>query len=144
LWKTSGRKTPPRRPKNSAWSKAPGWTGCAMDNWNAADLVNRLVKAGAPMVQFIQGPKSYHPAMQELERAYTAGNFNHLGNPVLTWNASNMVAHHDRNLNMAPDRKRAADKIDGLCCVLMGIGTTLAKPETKPASVYESRGLRMV
>ena len=116
----------------------------AYDQWNAADLVNRLVKAGAPMVQFIQGTKSYHPAMQELERAYTSGNFEHGGNPVLTWNASNLVARQDPNQNKAPDRKRSADKIDGICCVLMGIGAVLAKPEPKPTSVYSRRELLMV
>ena len=27
-----------------------------------------VVPADVPMVEFVQGPKSYHPAMQELER----------------------------------------------------------------------------
>lgn len=97
----------------------------AYDNWNAADLVNRLVAAGLPMVQFIQGTKSYHPAMQELERAYTSGNLCHGDDPVLRWNAANVVARRDSNMNMAPDRKRSADKIDGMCALLMSIGATL-------------------
>ncbi|WP_150568762.1 terminase large subunit, partial [Pandoraea morbifera] len=44
------------------------------DRWNASDLVNRLVEKDVPLVEFVQGPKSYHPAMQALERAYIGGN----------------------------------------------------------------------
>lgn len=99
--------------------------GLAYDNWNAADLVNRLVSHGLPMIQFVQGCKSYHPAMQELERAYTSGQLCHGEDPVLRWNAANVVARRDQNMNMAPDRKRSADKIDGMCALLMSIGATL-------------------
>ena len=119
-------------------------TQIAYDLWNASDLVNRLVADGAPMVQFIQGARSYHPAMQELEMSYTSGRLDHAGNPVLTWNAANLVARQDQNLNNAPDRKRSSDKIDGMCAVLMGIGTTLAKPEPTPQSVYDRREMLMV
>lgn len=94
----------------------------AFDRWNATDLVNRLVEQGLPMIEFIQGPKSYHPAMQELERAYIAGNLNHAGDPVLHWCASNLVARRDQNLNMAPDKKRSAEKIDDMVALLMAVG----------------------
>lgn len=94
----------------------------AYDRWNATDLVNRLVEHGLPMIEFVQGPKSYHPAMQELERAYIAGNLSHGGDPVLHWCASNLVARRDQNLNMAPDKKRSADKIDDMAALLMAVG----------------------
>lgn len=92
------------------------------DPWNAASTANDLMADGLPIEQFIQGPKSYHPAMQRFERAYLSGSFVHGGHPVLRWNFSNMVARKDVNLNMAPDKKRSADKIDGGQCVLMAIG----------------------
>ena len=98
----------------------------AFDKWNAMSLVNKLVEKGVPMVEFIQGPKSYHPAMQALERAYLAGNLAHGGDPVLNWNASNLVDRRDDNLNMAPDKKRSADKIDDMCSLLMGVGVAMA------------------
>jgi phage terminase large subunit-like protein len=92
------------------------------DAWNAAQLTEKLKNAGVPMEQFIQGPKSYHPAMQEFERAYIAGNLNHGGDPVLTWCASNIVVRYDVNLNMAPDKKRSADKIDDMVALMMAFG----------------------
>ncbi len=96
------------------------------DRWNASELVSRLVDQEVPLLEFIQGTKSYHPAMQVLERAYMAGNLAHGGDPVLGWCASNLVARRDANLNMAPDKKRSADKIDDMSALLMAMGLAAA------------------
>lgn len=97
----------------------------AYDSWNARDLVNRLLANEVPMIEFIQGPKSYHPAMQALEVAYVDGDLRHGGDPVLNWCASNLVARRDQNLNMAPDKKKSADKIDDMVALLMAVGISL-------------------
>lgn len=101
------------------------------DRWNAAQLVAKLEKDGLPMQEFIQGPRSYHPAMQELERAYVSGQLSHGNDPVLNWCASNLVARRDVNMNTAPDKRRAADKIDDIVALLMGIGSSLVAPPEK-------------
>lgn len=101
------------------------------DGWNAAQTVQRLRAANVEMEQFIQGPKSYHPAMQALEVAYLNGRFIHGNDPVLNWNASNMVSRQDANLNNAPDKKKAAEKIDDFCALLMGVGRTLVHAPKK-------------
>jgi len=108
----------------------------AYDAWNARDLVNRLVDRGLPMIEFIQGPRSYHPAMQELERAYIAGRLAHGGDPVLTWCAANVVPRYDANMNGAPDKKRSADKIDDMTALLMGIGVSLGE-QPKPKKINQ-------
>lgn len=105
---------------------------CGYDGWNAAQPVQRLRAAGVPMEQFIQGPKSYHPAMQALEVAYLSGKFAHGNDPVLNWNASNLVARMDANLNQAPDKKRAPEKIDDMCALLMAVGRLAAAAPQKP------------
>jgi phage terminase large subunit-like protein len=89
------------------------------DGWNSAQLVKKLTDAGVPMEQVIQGPKTYHPAMQEFERSYIAGNLSYGTDPVLTWNAANLITRTDVNLNMAPDKKRSVDKIDDMVALLM-------------------------
>ena len=105
----------------------------AFDRWNATEMVSRLVAADVPMVEFVQGPKSYHPAMQELERKYIPGKLAHGGDPVLSWCAANLVPRRDVNLNMAPDKRRSADKIDDMTALLMAVGVSLAeKEESKP------------
>lgn len=101
----------------------------AFDRWNAMDICNRLQAAGLPMVEFIQGPKSYHPAMQALEVAYMGGKFAHGGDPVLSWCAANIVPRYDANMNMAPDKKRSADKIDDMTALLMAVGRMVSAPE---------------
>lgn len=97
----------------------------AFDRWNATEMVSRLIEAEVPMVEFVQGPKSYHPAMQELERKYVAGQLAHGGDPVLAWCAANLVPRRDVNLNMAPDKRRSADKIDDMTALLMAIGISM-------------------
>jgi phage terminase large subunit-like protein len=95
------------------------------DRWNASDLTSRLIDKDVPLTEFIQGTKSYNPAMKELERAYITGKFCHAGDPVLQWCASNVVARTDVNLSTAPDKKRSADKIDDIAALLMAVGMML-------------------
>jgi PAS domain S-box-containing protein len=101
----------------------------AFDPWNAQDLCNRLTEAQAPMIKFVQGAKSYHPAMQEVERAYVGKQLVHDGDPVLTWNAANLVARKDVNGNNAPDRQRSADKIDSMAALFMAVGVAMTDVE---------------
>lgn len=101
----------------------------AFDRWNATEMVSRLVKAEVPMVEFRQGAKSYHPAIREMELAYVGGTLVHTGDPVLTWCASNFIVRRDDNLNMAPDKKRAPDKIDDVVALLMAIGVSITPEE---------------
>lgn len=106
---------------------------CGYDQWNAAQIANKLKDAGLDMRVFVQGPKSFHPAMKMLESQYIAGNLRHGADPVLTWCASNIVVRYDVNMNMAPDRKRSMEKIDDMVALLMGIGTMLSLQAEAPA-----------
>lgn len=89
------------------------------DPWNAGRLAQNLMANGVPMLQFIQGAKSYNPGWQAFESAYTSRKLCHGGNKVLIWNASNLIDRRDANMNFAPDKKRSPDKIDGMCTLLM-------------------------
>lgn len=101
----------------------------AFDQWNAAQITSKLQKQDVPMEQFIQGPKSYHPAMKFFEEAYYDDRFRHGGDPVLTWCASNIVTRLDQNMNMAPDKKKSADKIDDMTALLMAVGIAVSVEE---------------
>ena len=108
----------------------------AYDSWNAYDIVNRLTERGAPMVEFVQGPKSYCAPMREMLARVQAGRVRTNGHPVLKWMASNLIARRDANDNPAPDRKNAPDKIDGMTAALMGLGRSMvgdADATTLPA-----------
>lgn len=102
------------------------------DTWNAQTLVNQLVEADVPgveFVQFVQGTRSYHPAVQAAEAAYMGGKLAHGGDPVLAWCAANVVMKQDDNLNNAPSKKRSAEKIDDFCAFLMSLGVGLEAGE---------------
>lgn len=107
------------------------------DPWNASDLVNRLVDAGLPMAQFIQGPKSYHPAMQHIELMYKPGNLCHGGDPVLRWAMANVVPRYDVNLNQAPDKKKSPDKIDPAVALFMAAGAYVSENDMTFEEDYE-------
>ncbi len=94
----------------------------AFDPWNSTALTNRLTDQGLPLTAFIQGAKSYNPAMKACEIAYMDRHLSHGGNPVLLWNMANVVPVHDTNMNIRPDRKRSPDKIDGACALFMAFG----------------------
>jgi phage terminase large subunit-like protein len=110
------------------------------DRWNAQDVSTTLLEAGLPLVEFIQGPKSYHPAMTATEVAYMSGDLAHGGDPVLNWCASNLVARRDVNLNMAPDKKVSADKIDDMVALIMAVGVMMVN-EPAQSTVYDERGI---
>ncbi len=101
----------------------------AYDPWNAKQTMAKLLEKGLNMVEFRQGAKSYHPAMQKFESLYIPGNINCGDDPVLNWCMSNLVARKDENQNLSPDRKRALDKIDDACALLMAIGAWVGNPE---------------
>jgi phage terminase large subunit-like protein len=92
------------------------------DTWNSAQPAKRLTEEGYTMVPFIQGAKSYHPCIKEVERRYLDGNIAHGNDPVLNWCIANVVMRLDPNMNMAPDKKKAAEKIDDACALFMSVG----------------------
>ncbi len=100
------------------------------DSWNARQLVAKL--GNVPTEEVVQGPKTYHPAMKALEEAYVSGKFAHGNDPVLNWCASNLVARTDQNMNTAPDRKRAPDKIDDVVALLMAVAMATKEVEKVP------------
>ena len=107
------------------------------DQWNALQTSKRLKEKGIPMRLFIQGTKSYHPAMKAFEELYIAGNFTYgEEDPVLTWCASNLIVRKDVNLNMAPDRRKSFEKIDDMVALLMALGTMLTEEEKPEPTMF--------
>jgi len=113
------------------------------DKWNSSDLVNRLMADGAPLIEYRQGPQSFNTPMREIERLYLSENLEHGGDPVLTWNASNVVCRTDVNQNRAPDKKHSFEKIDDFVTLAMATGLMMGNEGdmVEGESVYEQRGI---
>jgi phage terminase large subunit-like protein len=105
------------------------------DSWNAqataTDIMNELNPQGDgngfQMVEMRQGPKTFNEPMKDLLVKIMSGQIRHGGHPVLRWNADNMVARKDANGNMAPDKEKATEKIDGMVALFMAWGRAMLR-----------------
>jgi phage terminase large subunit-like protein len=105
------------------------------DPWNATQLLTQLQNDGLKIVEVRQGPPSLSGACKELERLVLQKKLRHQGHPVLTWCAGNAVVRKDANGNMAPDKERAKDKIDGIAALVNAL-SRIVKPEKPPGQPY--------
>ena len=99
----------------------------AYDSWNYRTLLQSMNRMGIafPVEPFIQGYKSYSPAIREFEVAATESRLIHGGHPVLRWCISNTVLHHEAGTpgqNRKPEKRRVYGRIDLAVAALMAIG----------------------
>lgn len=110
----------------------------AFDPWNATQIANNLESKGLELTQYRQGAVSFNEPMKKFEALLVEHKFNHGNHPAMNWMANNMVVRYDPNMNMAPDKGKAKDKIDGIVAVLMALGLAIRdNAEVIPAPVVE-------
>lgn len=120
------------------------------DSWNAQATATRIMERlnptnnanGFQMVEMRQGAKTFNEPAKDLLVHVMTGKLRHGGNPVLRWCADNLVMRSDPNGNVAPDKEKASEKIDGLVALMMAWGRAMfGKEEVSP---YETRGFEIV
>ena len=114
------------------------------DRWNMDECYQQLLRKGWPedrLMEFAQNHGNYNEPMKRAVDLARDGKLAHGGNPVLRWNASNVVAKPDHNGNIKPDKAKSQDKIDGYCAFLMGLALALHGEKKQFKSVYEERGI---
>lgn len=94
----------------------------AFDAWNATQIAQDLDRHGLEVVEVRQGYKTLSEPTKELAALLAQGKLQHGGHPVLRWMADNLVVREDPNGNVAPDKARAAEKIDGIVALIMALG----------------------
>lgn len=104
----------------------------AYDPWNATQLASTLLGRGVPMVEFIQGLRSYSEPTKELLNLLVSTELDHGDNPVLKWMASNLKTHRDKNENLMPHKLHSTGRIDGVTALIMAIGRKIQPPAEKP------------
>jgi len=102
---------------------------CPYDPWQATQLAIELQGAGVPVVEFIQGLRSYSLPTKEFLNLVFARKLEHGGNPILKWMASNLAVEKDKNENMMPTKKKSTGRIDGITAAIMAYGAALNKQE---------------
>lgn len=98
------------------------------DRWNALQLANELMEQGVPLVEVPQNTGGMYPGSKKLEELVYGGVFQHGGNPVLRWCASNTALLFDTNGNYRPDKKKsnANGRIDGVVATVMALSRTVS------------------
>lgn len=115
------------------------------DPWNATKFADDCAtEDGFVMVEVRQGTISMGEPTKKFLDLVADGKIRHGGHPVLRWMAQNLAVKTDDNGNLKPDKKRSAEKIDGIVALIIALACALrAKPKRK-RSPYASRGAYIV
>lgn len=113
--------------------------GIAFDRWRFEDLGKLLSDEGIelPLVEFVPGFKTYAAACDAFERAVLERRMQHNGNPLLRWQAGNVIVETDAAGNRKPTKSKSLDRIDGIVTAIMACG--IAARDEGPA-VYRGEG----
>lgn len=117
--------------------------GIAFDRWQMARLTKLLSDEGIdlPMTEFVPGFKSYAPAVDAFETAVLTGRMQHNGNPLLRWQAGNVIVETDAAANRKPTKAKSLDRVDGIISAIMACG---AAATDEGPQVYRGAGLMWV
>lgn len=113
----------------------------AFDRWGSQKIVNDLDGLGLVRIDFGQGYASMSAPTKELLRCVLSQALQHGANPVLRWNADNLVVRMDPAGNVKPDKEKSSEKIDGIVALVMALGRATARAAEAKASIYEGRGV---
>jgi phage terminase large subunit-like protein len=115
------------------------------DPWNATQLATQLTGDGFSMVAVRQGYRTMSEPTKQLMALVVSKKFQHDGNPVLRWMASNMVVRQDPVGNVAPDKSKATEKIDGIVATIIGLSRLIVQEGDEDASShYDDRGVLVI
>lgn len=123
--------------------------GLAYDPYMAHHgIIQNLQKGGFPIGRldlYAQSLKNMSAPTKEFERIVTAGELEHLNNPVLRWMLRNVMLIIDTNENIKPDKKRSREKIDGIVASITAIGEWLTLTRgTDTKEIYKEHSLRFI
>ena len=97
------------------------------DPFQATQLSTRMLAEGIPMIEVRPTVLNFSEPMKNLEALVLQKKLIHDGDPVMTWMASNVVAHLDIKDNIYPRKERPENKIDGIVALITAL-TRAIKP----------------
>jgi phage terminase large subunit-like protein len=93
----------------------------AFDRWGATQMSSELIEEGFPLIQMGQGFASMSGPTKEFLRLVAGGLYRHGANPLIRWQAGNLIVRTDPAGNLKPDKSRSADKIDSIVAAVMAL-----------------------
>ncbi len=124
------------------WDEKLKIQGIGYDPHEAEMLMQEIrehVNERYPVVEITQTPANLSAPMKEFEALYTNNELLHDGDPVLTWQASNVILKSTKTKKITPHKERDANKIDGIVAAIMAI--KMATGVEEAPSVYEERDM---
>lgn len=104
------------------------------DDWNASQFAQDLAQDGATINPWSpSNNKLWNAPTKKMEAMATAGQINHMGNPVLAWNVENVVIRYTGEY-VKPDKGKSKDKIDGVIASIIAIGEWMNFKDEGPKS----------
>ena len=117
----------------------------AYDRWNSSQLIIWLNDDGAVMNPYAQSYSQLSTPTKEIEKKLYNGDLRHDGNPVMSWNISNVEITMNSGGNIKADKRKSEEKIDGVVALAMGIGQMLTeRMGDEGDSIYETRDIIML
>lgn len=107
------------------------------DPAGAKQILDHMVAAGLPMIEMRPVVNNFSEPTKLLDGLIADGKIVHNGDPVLTWEISNVVGHYDRKDNVYPVKERVENKIDGAIALIMALARAMIV-EGDTSSVYEN------
>ncbi|BBE50891.1 Terminase [Ferriphaselus amnicola] len=101
----------------------------AFDPFQATQLSTRMLEEGLPMIEVRPTVLNFSEPMKTVEALVLQKKLIHDNDPVLTWMASNVVAHLDAKDNIYPRKERPENKIDGIVALIMAISRSILPGE---------------
>lgn len=89
------------------------------DPWGAGTIEQDLQADGFSVVEIPQSLKALSPPSKEFEADVLDGLVDAGGDPLLLWEASNVVVYRDGPDNIKPVKKKSRGKIDGIVAAIM-------------------------
>ena len=108
----------------------------AYDPFQATQLSTRMLSEGLPMLEVRPTVLNFSEPMKTLEALVLQRKLLHVGDPVLTWMISNVVAHTDAKDNIYPRKERPENKIDGVVALIMALARSMVRAPQE-ASIYD-------
>ena len=90
----------------------------AADGWNFGSVGTMLQAAGLEVTVIPQTIGALTAPSKLLESLVASAKLRHGGCPPLAWNANNVCVMTDANGNIKPDKKKSAEKIDGIAALV--------------------------
>lgn len=116
----------------------------AYDPAQATMLVNRLVKAGAPVLEVVPNVLNFSDPMKQLDAFMKAELIRHAGCPVMEWQIANVVAQADAKDNVYPRKPRIEAKIDNPVALIAALAVALTREEEEvPTSPWDDPNFSM-